>query len=62
MNQQMLAALARQHDAELRNVASRGHRPRRGRTDRPSLRVRTGWTMVDVGLRLVAQPRVVRQP
>lgn len=55
MNQNMIAALARQHTAELYDRASGGHRPHRDAA-RPSLRERTGWTMVDLGLRLVAQP------
>lgn len=57
MNQNMIAALARQHTAELYDRAARGHRPHRHGAARPSLRERTGWTMVDLGLRLVAQPR-----
>jgi hypothetical protein len=56
MNQHMLTALARQHTAELYYRAAGGHRPRRDRAARPSLRERTGWTMVDLGLRLIAQP------
>ncbi len=55
MNQHALPALARQHVAELRSRAP-ARRPGRERVTRPSLRERTGWTMVDLGLRLVAQP------
>jgi hypothetical protein len=56
MNQNMIAALARQHTAELHDRAARSHRPHRDGAGRPSLRERTGWTLVDLGLRLVAQP------
>jgi hypothetical protein len=56
MNQNMIAALARQHTAELYNHTATSHRPHKDRAHRPSLRERTGWTMVDLGLRLVAQP------
>ena len=55
MNQQMLLALAEQRAAELRESASASHRGR-VRLPRQSLRVRTGWTLVGLGLRLVAQP------
>jgi hypothetical protein len=63
MNQHMLPALAKQHSAELRDLAAR-RRTNRDRVARPSLRVRTGWTLVDLGLRLAAQPgpRLTRQP
>jgi hypothetical protein len=56
MNQHMFTALARLHTAELYNRAAGSHRPRRDRAARPSLRERTGWTMVDLGLRLIAHP------
>jgi hypothetical protein len=56
MNQNMIAALARQRTAELYGRAAGSDRPRRDRAVRPSLRERAGWTMVDLGLRLVAQP------
>ncbi len=56
MNQNMIAALARQHTAELYNLAAGSRRPRRAGATRPSLRERTGWTMVNLGLRLIAQP------
>ena len=56
MNQNMIAALARQHTAEQYDRAAWSHRPRRDHAGRPSLRERTGWTMVNLGLRLVAQP------
>jgi hypothetical protein len=66
MNQHMLPALAKVHSAELRAAAagSRRRRDRGRRLARPSLRERTGWTLVDLGLRLAAQPapRLVRQP
>ncbi|MGB6457239.1 MAG: hypothetical protein WBH47_22445 [Streptosporangiaceae bacterium] len=64
MNQHMLPALARQHEAELRRLAGGRRGTDRDQGSRPSLRVRTGWTLVDVGLRLVAQsgPALARQP
>jgi hypothetical protein len=63
MNQHMLPALARQHEADLRRLAA-GSRGTDNQVARPSLRVRTGWTLVDLGLRLVAQsgPALARQP
>ncbi len=64
MNQHMLPALARQHVAELRGRATAGRRLYRDRVARPSLRVRTGWTLVNLGLRLVTEqgPGLARQP
>jgi hypothetical protein len=62
MNQNLLSALAREHTAQLQRLSAGSHRPGRTRTARSSLRVRTGWTLVDLGLRLVAQPGVTRQP
>lgn len=51
-----LPGLARQHLAELRHEV--GAEPRRRETvDKgPSLRVRAGWTLVGIGLRLAARP------
>jgi hypothetical protein len=54
--QNMMTALARQRTAELYEGRARSRRPYRDRAARPSLRERTGWTMVNLGLRLVAQP------
>jgi hypothetical protein len=62
MHQNTLAALARLHYAELQNLAAENHRASRDRSTRPSLRERTGWTMVDLGLRLAAQRGVSSQP
>jgi len=64
MNQHMLPALAQQRVAELRNRATGGRRSDRDRVARPSLRVRTGWTLVNLGLRLVTDqgPGLPRQP
>lgn len=56
MNQHTLPALAKQRTAELRDVAAASRRPDPDRAVRPSLRVRTGWTLVDLGLRLAAPP------
>jgi len=56
MNQHLLEELASQRMAELRAAASK----QEVRHDAPlrDLRVRTGWTLVHVGLRLaVPQPR-----
>jgi hypothetical protein len=55
MNQQLIAALADQRTAQLRESAALG-RPARVRIQRESLRVRTGWTLVGIGLRMVARP------
>jgi hypothetical protein len=54
--QNMITALAQQHTAELYDRPVGTYRRHRDRTARPSLRERTGWTMVGLGLRLVAQP------
>lgn len=64
MNQHMLPVLAKQHTAELRDQAAGSRWVDRDRAPRSSLRVRTGWTLVDLGLRLAAQPapRLARQP
>lgn len=64
MNQNMLPALARQHTAELYDRAAGARRTGRDRVVRPSLRTRTGWTLVDLGLRLVSQsgPGIAKQP
>jgi hypothetical protein len=58
MNHQALQAMASQKISELREAAAAQRRERTARTQVPqqSLRVRTGWTLVDVGLRLVGQP------
>ncbi len=52
MNPRLLEDLARQRTAELHRAAAprtlHSHRPHAN----PSLRVRTGWTLVDLGLRL----------
>lgn len=57
MNQQALEGLAAQRMAEIREsaAASRRH-AHRIRVPQQSLRVRTGWRLVDLGLKLVAQP------
>ena len=57
MNQYLLEKLASQRRSELRAAA----RKQEVRADAPleALRVRTGWTLVHVGLRLaVQQPRL----
>jgi|HubBroStandDraft_2_1064218.scaffolds.fasta_scaffold850026_2 hypothetical protein len=57
MNQQALEVLASQHRAELRDNAAHVRKPQRFFTDLPrqSVRERTGWTLVDLGLKLVAE-------
>jgi len=57
MNPRQFEALAAQHQAQIQESVA-GSRPHIGRSrDRQhSLRTRTGWTLVDLGLKLVAQP------
>lgn len=66
MNPQTLAQIASQHQAEERQSASRQcsasrELPSRSLWARPpgaqSLRARTGWTLVNVGLRLAVPAR-----
>jgi hypothetical protein len=61
MNQYVLEVRARTKEAELREEAARIRQSRRCGPGQPrqSLRQRTGWTLVDVGLRLVAEQRQV---
>jgi hypothetical protein len=57
MNPRVLEDLAAQHMADIRaSVAGSRQHAGRSRDRHQSLRVRTGWTLVDLGLRLVAQP------
>lgn len=62
MHQILLTALVEQRTAELRKTATEARLSAAARRmtalpeQRQSLRVRTGWTLVDLGLRLVAQP------
>jgi hypothetical protein len=57
MNQQALEALACQRRAELRDQAAHVQQPHRFWHALPhqSLREWTGWTLVDLGLKLVAR-------
>jgi hypothetical protein len=57
MNQHALEDLARQRGSELRDQAAHVRPPRRVWKGQPhrSLRERTGWTLVDLGLKLVAE-------
>jgi hypothetical protein len=57
MNQQALEAIASQRRAELQDQAAHVRQPRKFWVDLPhqSLREWTGWTLVDLGLKLVAQ-------
>jgi hypothetical protein len=53
----LLEALASQRIAEYRaDAAARAHRRTGSGPQGPSLRVRAGWTLIGVGLRLVVQP------
>ncbi|MBO0833393.1 MAG: hypothetical protein J2P28_12990 [Actinobacteria bacterium] len=52
----MLAELARQRTAEMLESAQTYRRTSGPRQRQESLRVRTGWTLVDLGLRLAARP------
>jgi hypothetical protein len=64
MHQHSLEELARQHRAELRNQAAHSKKPQRFFADLPrqSVRERTGWTLVDLGLRLVAEHNRATSP
>ncbi|HXW86825.1 MAG TPA: hypothetical protein VEJ42_01060 [Streptosporangiaceae bacterium] len=55
MMHQLLQDLATQHVAELQRAAD-PLRPQRTRRRHASLRVRAGWTLVGVGLRLAVMP------
>lgn len=58
MYQQTLEAIASQKQAEMQASAAsnREYQIARGSAPQESLRIRTGWTLVHLGLRLVAQP------
>ncbi len=57
MHPRVLEDLAAQHMADIRqSVADTRQHVSRSRGRQQSLRVRTGWTLVDLGLKLVAQP------
>jgi hypothetical protein len=57
MNPHALEEIAAQRLAERREAAAAQHLNREARTEIPrqSLRTRTGWTLVDLGLKLVAE-------
>jgi len=55
MHPHTLEGLARQRRAELRQSAS-NHRIAQLGEPHESIRVRTGWTLIDLGLRLAVQP------
>jgi hypothetical protein len=55
MNHQLLCALAGQRKADLMDSAT-GARPGRGGRPLRSVRERTGWTLVALGLRLASEP------
>jgi hypothetical protein len=52
MNYTMLEEIAGQHQSELRDRAARQRLASQARRQHPSLRVRTGWTLVDLGIKL----------
>jgi hypothetical protein len=52
MNHQLLCTLAAQRSAELQETGSASARPGTGRRPLRSLREQTGWTLVELGLRL----------
>jgi hypothetical protein len=62
MHPRVFEDLAAQHMADIRKSAAgtRQHMSR-SRDHQQSLRVRTGWTLVDLGLKLVAQPEPHQQ-
>jgi hypothetical protein len=73
MNQRLLEELAHQHVADLQHrprresgaaaataFAATSDQRRSGHQHRQSLRERTGWTLVGLGLRMAAAPRPVR--
>jgi hypothetical protein len=72
MNQRILEELARQRHAELPGQTARyayrrpaePPREKRARRDRQSLRVRAGWRLVDLGLKLAvySDPRAAANP
>jgi len=63
MNPRVFEELAAQRIADARQQAAdcRAH-VGRGSAWQQALRVRTGWTLVDIGLKLVAQPQRHRVP
>jgi hypothetical protein len=62
MNPRVLEDLSAQRMADIRSsVASSRRHVSRGGSPQQSLRVRTGWTLVDLGLKLVAQPQPRQQ-
>ncbi len=62
MNTQMLKQVASQHICEVRQSASRCHRPSEAVPEqRESIRTRAGWTLINVGLRLTDPPARGRQ-
>lgn len=64
MNQYTLTALAAQQAAEVRAQAAAARRHAAARAPLEPLRVRTGWTLVGLGLRMVCRPGrgTARQP
>jgi hypothetical protein len=64
MNPHMLEEIASQRLAEGRQAAAAQHRAQEARrpVQHQSLRAWTGWTLVDLGLKLVAQSNRRRTP
>lgn len=55
MTQLGLYAVANEHLADLRDSAAAESRASQAREPRPSVRARTGWILVGLGLRLVTR-------
>jgi hypothetical protein len=52
MNPDLLSRLAQQHIAERRDSAAKATVALAPATSRPTIRNRTGWTLIQLGLRL----------
>jgi hypothetical protein len=57
MNFRGLEEIARQRQSESQNQAARQRATAQIRSPQPSLRVRTGWTLVGLGLKLAIPAR-----
>jgi hypothetical protein len=72
MNLRMLEEIANQRQAQLRESAAGSHNSRRAtdprqplcvpRTEPLPLRQRAGWALVNMGFRLLAQPKHTARP
>jgi hypothetical protein len=57
MNFLALEEIARQRQSELRDRAARQRATSHVRRQHPSLRAQTGWTLIDLGLKLAIPPQ-----